>query len=175
MRGSIFLLRPSSFNGRKAGKIFFFSLFLPLSLYPFFLSLIPCFFFSFPDPVSLPFLPYPTKFLLSLFVLTSFFFSFSIFPFSLLFSSFFFFFFYFLLLLASPTRVDQVGETSPHFPPWPLVITMFFFLIFFIFFFPFITSCNTWLNVSHLFQVHHMALAMCHSLGVPYSIYMIMP
>ena len=86
----------------------------------------------------------------------------------------FFFIFSFPLLLASPTRMDQVGETSPHFPPWPLVITMFFFHIFFIFFFPFIISCNTWLNVSHLFQVHHMTLAMCRSLGVPYGIHMLM-
>ena len=43
------------------------------------------------------------------------------------------FFFSFLLILDSPTRMDQVGETSPHFPPWSLVITMFFLLIFFIF------------------------------------------
>ena len=80
------------------------------------------------------------------------------------------FFFSFLLLLSSPTCMDQVGETSPHFPPWPLVITMFFFLIFFIFFFPFITSCNTWLNVSPLFQVHHMAHSMCHFPSVPCGI-----
>ena len=78
-------------------------------------------------------------------------------------------------LIASPTRMDQVGETSPHFPSWPLVITMFFFLIFFIFFFPFITSCNTWLNMSHLFQVHHMDLALCHSLWEPHGIHMCHP
>ena len=86
--------------------------------------------------------------------------------FHFLFSSFF----SFLLLLASPTHMDQVGETSPHFPPWPLVITMFFFLIFFIFFFPLITPCNTWLNVSHLFQVHHMAHAIFHFPSVPCGI-----
>ena len=95
------------------------------------------------------------------------------FPFTL-FLSFSYLFFFSFLLLASPTHMDQVGETSPHFPPWPLVIIMLFFFIFFIFFFPFITSCNTWLNVSHLFQVHHMALVMCHSLGVSYDIHMIM-
>ena len=52
----------------------------------------------------------------------------------------------------------------------PLVITMFFFLIFFIFFFPFITSCNTWLNLSHLFQMHHMTHAIFHFLSVPCGI-----
>ena len=45
--------------------------------------------------------------------------------------------------------------------------------IFLIFFF-FITSFNTWINVSHLFQVHHMAHAMCHSPRVPCGIHMIM-
>ena len=96
------------------------------------------------------------------------------FPFSLFlsFSHLFICFFSFLLLLASPTHMDQVGETSPHFPPWQVVITTFFFLIFF---FPFITSCNTWPNLSHLFQAHHMDLSMCHSLGVPCEIHMIMP
>ena len=96
--------------------------------------------------------------------------SFHFFPFSLI---FLFLFSPQFLFCITITHMDQVGETSPHFPPWPLVITMFFFLIFFIFFFPFITSCNTWLNVSHLFQVHHMDLAMCHSLEVPYGIHMI--
>ena len=101
------------------------------------------------------------------------FFSFSSFSHSS-FSLFSIFFLHFLFWI-SITRMDQVGEAYPHFPSWPLVITIFFFLIFFIFFFLFITSCNTWLNVSHLFQVHHMALAMCHSLGVPYGIHLIMP
>ena len=135
---------------------FLFLSHLSLSLYPILLSR-PCFlsllfflFFSF-----LSFLIHPHFLLLfvpSLSLFISFHFLFSHFLFS--------FFFSFLLLPASPTHVDQVGETSPHFPPWAIIITMFFFLIFFIFFFPFITSCNTWLNLSHLFQVHHMALAM---------------
>ena len=143
------------------------------SLSPFYFS--PSFlFFSF-----LSFLIHPHFLLLfvpssSLFISFHFLFSHFLFFLSFFFLFLFFFIFSFLLLLASPTRMDQVGETSPHFPPWPLVITMFFFLIFFIFFFPFITLCNTWLNVSHLFQVHHMTLAMCRSLGVPYGIHMIM-
>ena len=144
---------------------FFSSLSLSLSLSPFILFL---FFFSFLPFFS--FLIHRTSFSTCLFISH---FSFH-FPFSLFlsFSHLFICFFYFLLLLASPTHMDQVGETSPHFPPRQLVITMFFVLIFF---FPFITSCNTWPNLSHLFQVHHMDLSMCHSLGVPCDIHMIMP
>ena len=149
-------------------SIFLFLSPLSLPLYPILLSLsllfalpslfFPFLFFSF-------FLIHPHFLLffvpsLSLFISFHFLFSHS------LFSSFF----SFLLLLASPTIMDQVGETSLHFPPWPHVITMFFFLIFFIFFFPFITSCSTWLNMSHLFQVHHMAHVMCHFPSVPCSI-----
>ena len=93
---------------------------LSLSLYLFFLSLFPClFFFSSPCLPSFPSLshriPLPSCLFLSNFSIS---FSFSHF---FLFSHFLiFFFFSFLLLLASPTRMDQVGETSPHFPPLPL-------------------------------------------------------
>ena len=166
---STFTLRLSRFDRRNAGKI---SLFVSLSLFSISLSdssfspffALPSLFFSFfPYPPVLPYL------------VCSILISFHFFPFSLsfhfLFSHFLFSsFFSFLLLLSSPTRMDQVGETSPQFPPWPLVITMFFFLIFFIFFFPFITSCNTWLNLSHLFQMHHMTHAIFHFPSVPCGI-----
>ena len=118
-----------------------------LSLYPILLSLslslvcsllyfFPFLFFSFfPYPPALPYL------------VCSILISFHLFPFSLFSLSILFIFLFspHFIFWITITRMDQVGETSPHFPPWPLVITMFFFLIFFIFFFPFITSCNTWL------------------------------
>ena len=94
------------------------------------------------------------------------------FPFSFFLSFSHLFFFLFSPPSSFSYPYGSSGGNFPHFPPWPLVITMFFF---FIFFFPFITSCNTWLNVSHLFQVYHMALSMCHSLGMPYGIHVIMP
>ena len=153
---------------------------MELLFFPFSLSLSLSLFCS-PSPPFSPslflfFLIHPHSFLLFALLLISFSFSFFSFPFSFsLFSVSLVFLFLFLLLLASPTSMDQVGETSPHFPPWPLVITMFFFLILFISYFPFITSCNTWLNVSHLSQVLHMTLAMCHSHRVPCSILMTMP
>ena len=123
---------------------FCFSL-LFLSLYPILLSL-PCllsliFFLFFYFLSSLIYPPFLILFVPSLSLFISFHFLFSFF----LFSSFFSF-----LLLASPTHMDKWGKLPPHFLPWPLVITKFFFLIFFILFFPFITSCNTWLNVKHL-------------------------
>ena len=174
MRGSTFLLEPSSFDRRKARKILIF--FLSLSSSP---SFLVC--FSFPPPVSLPSFPYPTQFPLSTCLFLShfsisfsfpLFFSFSLFFFFLFFFSFLFSFY---LILIHPPNLSKSGETSSPLSSMPHVITMFFFLIFFILFFPFIISCNTWLNVSHLFQVYHMALAMRHSLEVPYGIHMIMP
>ena len=173
MRGSTFLLGLLSFDRRNIGKIPLFISLSPLSLSlsdSFSLScLLPLFFsFSFliPPNSTLMFVPL----------------SFSHFSFS-----FFFFFLFFLFLLSFPSFyhfssliwIASIGWSKSwgNFPPLSsitLVITMFFFLIFFISFFPFITSCNTWLNVSHLSQVHHMAHAMCHSPRVPYGIHMIM-
>ena len=183
MHGLTFLLGPSSFDRRKVGKIPFFSLyfFLSLSLSLSVFSLTPSLFvFIFAPPVSLPFLSYPIEFPLSSCLFLSYFFiSFSFplfFSFSLLFLFLFFFSFllsFYLILIHPPNLSKSKGNFSP-LSSMPHVISMFFFLIF-IFIFPFITSCNTWLNVSHLFQVHHMDLAMCHSLGVPYGIHMIMP
>ena len=106
-----FSLGPSRFDRQNVEKI---SLFVFLS--PFFLSFsirffsLPCllfFFFSF-----LSSLIHPHFFLLfvsSLSLFISFHFLFSHFLFSSFFS--------FLLLIASPTRMDQVGETSSQFPP----------------------------------------------------------
>ena len=164
MRGSTFTLGPSRFDHRNAKKISIFLFLSPISLslslslsLPLFALPSLLFFLFFPYPPALPFLVCS--------VLISFhFFTFSLFSFSLISLSFFFLHFLFWITI---THMDQVGENFPHFPPWPLVITMFFFLISFIFFFPFITSCNTWFNVNHLFQVYHMALSICHSLGVP--------
>ena len=108
----------------------------------------PPFFFSFVCSTSIsPFLIFLFSYLISFLII-------------FLFSSHF-------LLWFTLTRRDQVGETSPHLPSWPLVITIFILLFSFILF---IASCNTWLNVSHIFQVYHMALAMCHSIGVSYGI-----
>ena len=160
---------------------FSFSFFLPLSLSIRFssLSFLVCFAFS--PHASLPFLPYPTEFPLSSCLFLSHFsisFSFPLFfSFSLLFLFLFIFSFIlsFYLILIHPPKLSKSGGNFPPLSSMPYVITMFFFLIFFILFFPFITSCNTWLSVSHLFQVNHMAPTMCHSLGVLYGIHMIMP
>ena len=107
MRGSTFLLGPSIFDLRKARQILIFSLSLSLSLYPFFLSLLPCLFF-FSSPFSLPFLPYPTKFPLSLCLFLSHFsisFSFPLFFFSFLFS--------YYLILIHPSNLSKSGGNCP--------------------------------------------------------------
>ena len=150
-----------SFLSLSLSNFFFFSLVCFPSLCPFFL-----FFFSLVhlsnslswfDPIFFPF---------SHFLHFFFFFSFfSSLPFSL-FSSFLISFDFLL------SGLIKAEENSPHFPHMPLVfLTQFPYL----FFFPFITLSNTWLNVSHLFQVHHMAHAMCHSPRVPCGIHMTMP
>ena len=76
--------------------------------------------------------------LLFVLLLLSFSFSFSSFPFS-------FSLLFFLTLL--PILI-KVGETFPHFPPFPHV-TFTFFLYFHDFSFPIISSFDTWLNVTH--------------------------
>ena len=164
MRGSTFLLGPSSSDHRNAGKI---SLFFSLSLNPFSssLSLPVCF------PSSLiqrtpPFICSPSYFLFF------FFFSFLLFSHLFLFSFLFLFSHFFI----SPfdffpsTKFIEVGETSPHFPLSHLSSPCIFLIFLYFFSFFFITSFNTWLNRSHLFQVHHMAHAMCHFPKVPCGI-----
>ena len=169
--------RPS--KSRENPHFLSISFFLSLSIIFYSLSFLVC--FSFPPPVSLPFLPYPTEFpLFSCLFLSYFSISFS-FPLFFSFYLIFLFLFFFLVLLSfyliliHPLNLSKSGENFPLLSSMPHVITMFFFLIFFIFIFPFITSCNPWLNVRHLFQVHHMDFSMCNSLGVPYGIHMIMP
>ena len=79
--------------------------------------------------------------------------------------------FLFLLLIFFPsTEFIEVGETSPHFPLSHLSSPCIFLIFLYFFSFFFITSFNTWLNRSHLFQVHHMAHAMCHFPKVPCGI-----
>ena len=110
-----------------------------------------------------------------------------LFLFSPIFSSLYFLFifsFLFLFLFShfsiSPfdffpsTEFIKVGETSPHFPLSHLSSPCIFLIFLYFFSFFFITSFNTWLNVSHLFQVHHMAHAMCHFPRVPCGIHIIM-
>ena len=133
MCGSTFTLGPSRFDRRNAEKSPYFVSLSPFSpslsdspLSPLFalLFIFPFLLFSFfLYPLALPSLVCS--------ILISFhFFPISLFSFSPL--SFFFLFLFFLhfLFWITTIRMDQVGETSPHFPPWPLVITMFFFLIF---------------------------------------------
>ena len=147
MCGSNFLLGSSSFDCRNVGKIFIF-VSLSLSLSYFFSSSSPLFSFS-----PSIFLSYPPNLLFFLFVspfhflifllFLSFFLSF-IFS-SISFSSFSLFYFPFgFHQLNGP----KVGETSPHFPPLPL-LTLNFFSYFHDFSFSIISSFDTWLNVSH--------------------------
>ena len=169
MRGSTFTLGPSRFDRRNAEKISFFYFSLPfLSLYLFdsslsfscFLSLLfffPFLFFSF-------FLIHPHSLLffvpsLSLFI-----------SFHFLFSHFFFSYFF---LFSPPSSFSyQYGSSGGNFPPLFSLATghHHVFLPYFLYFFLFIPSCNTWLNVSHLFQVYHMAHPMCHFPSVPCGI-----
>ena len=163
MRGTTFLLGPSSFDRRNVGKISLFCLSLlflslSLSIYPIsspslLFSSPLFFFFSFlfslsypPNILSFCFLSSHFRifsfshFLISHFSLISLIFSsISISSFSL---------FYFSFGLHQPNG-PKVGETSPHFPPLPLVITTIFSLNFLIFLFPLFPSFDTWLNVSH--------------------------
>ena len=56
-----------------------------------------------------------------------------------------------------------MGETSPHFPTLPLVISTIFFIFLYFSFFLYPTL-DTWLNVSHSskFATPHGYHAMCH-------------
>ena len=142
MRGSTFLLVPSSSDRRNAGKIsfLFFSLRL-LLLCPIFFPLL--FFHGFPH-FSFLFL---FSFGLILSHQISYFVCYSpshfllIFPFSLFSFSLFFHFLlsfpsfslFYLFFLLSSIGLSKSGGNFPHLPPLPLVNTMFFFLIFFIF------------------------------------------
>ena len=124
---------------------------LSLSLYTFFfLMLTPL-----SPPGFLPFFPLVCSILLLF-----------LFLFHFLLSHYLFSFF----LLDDSHHKDQVGETSPHLPCCHLSTPCLFFYFPLFFFILFIASCNTWLNVSHVFQVYHMTLVMCHSIGVPYGI-----
>ena len=110
---------------------FFFSLpSLSLSLYSFSSSFsLPVCFSSYPPNLLFFLFVSPSRFLnflLFLSIFLSFIFS------SISFSSFYLFYFPFGL---HQSNGPKVGETSPHFPPMPLV-THIFFLIFMIFVFP---------------------------------------
>ena len=146
MCGSTFLLGSSDFDRRNAGKIPFFLFLSPISL-SLSLYLISSHSLMFVSPLSFflsfsPFLIDRTSFL---FVCSPISFShFLIYHFSLIsliftsisFSSFSLFYLSFGL---HQPNVPKVGETSPHFPPLPLVITTIFslnFLIFFSLYFP---------------------------------------
>ena len=166
MRRSTFLLGLSSFDSRNASKISLFVYIISLSFsirffFPF--SLVPFSFLLASRILSLiqhtpPFVCSPFHFLFF------FFFSF-LFPFSLL--SLFYFFFL--------NRIYQSGGNFPHFPLSHVSSPCIFLIFLYFFSFFFITLFNTLLNVSHLFQVHHMAHAMCHFPRVSYGIHMIMP
>ena len=151
---------------RTPGKSQFFLSFCSLSLYLFSssLSLLVCF----PSSLIPLFAPHPISFSFSFSL-------FSHFPISFLSLSFFSSLtFLFLLLIFFPsTEFIKVGETSSHFPLSHLSSPCIFFIFLYFFYFFFITSFNTWLNVSHLFQVHHMAHSMCHfprvSCGITWS------
>ena len=124
--------------------LFFSSRSLPsLPRFPSFLP--PCLFYPSPIFISFPFSPFS--------------FSLSFFSFSLP-----------SLFWMTLIHRDQVGETSPHLPCCHLSTPCIFSYFHLFFFVLFIASCNTWLNVSHVFQVYHMALSMCHSIGAPYGI-----
>ena len=124
-------------------------------------------------PLSARFLPFFPLFGLSLFHFHFFSnFSFPIFSSLILFIlSLSFFSFLLLFSFRSLSSVEiKWGKLPPHLPSCHLS-TPCFSLIFPLFFFIlFIASCNSWLNVSHVFQVYHMALATCHSILVPYGI-----
>ena len=150
------------------------------SLSPFSLSLSVCFFLSFIF-CFLSFFP-PLHFLYPAnsftHVCSHLIFSFFIFSFVFLFSFFFFFSHFpisFYFLFFSSTEFIKVGETSLHFPLSHFSSPCIFLIFLHFFSFFFISSFNTWLNVSHLFKVHHMAHAMCHFPWVPCGIHLIMP
>ena len=119
------------------------SLFVSLSDFSFPFSLVGfppfllCWLLSF-SPLSNAVLP--------LFALHFISFSFSLFSHFLIPFFSFIFSFLFLLWIAS-SKWSQKWETSSPLPPLPLVI-LIFFLIFF--YFPLFSSCDAWLNVSHL-------------------------
>ena len=113
-----------------------------------------------PSPLFFFFLFAPYQFLLF-----SFFFS------LISFLSLFYFFSHLIFSFGSPSPIEiKWGKLPPIFPFGHLsspYLSSYFPLFFFIIF---IASCNTWLNVSHVFHLHHMAFAMCHSIGVPHGI-----
>ena len=82
---------------------------------------------------------------------------------------------FFLLFWISINRMVQKWETSSPLPPLPLVILTFFLIIFF--HFPLFSSCDTWLNVSHLsqFAPTHGYYFMCPAHRVPCCIHMVLP
>ena len=168
MRGSTFLLEPSSFDHQNAGKI---SLFVSLS--PFSLSLLlvlsfslfPLFFF-FPNPPALFSFVCPSPHLLFHFLL------FSLFLFHFLFSISFssFSLFYFSFGLTSP----ELPKSEGNFPLLSSIATCHhhhFSLFFFLY-----STLDTRLNVSHpsKFVIPHGYHAMCHSPRVPCGIHIIM-
>ena len=166
LRGSTLILKPSRSDRRNAGKIFFFL--FSLSLFIFLFFSLPVYFSLLliqHIPLSL-FSPHPLSF--SFFFSSSFFLIFSSLSFSL-FSSFLISFDFLLI------QIDQSGGNFPSLSSHATCLLHTISLFSSLFFFPFITSFNTWINVSHLFQVHHMAHAMCHSPRVPCGIHRIMP
>ena len=178
MRGSTFLLRSSNSDCRNVGKISIFSLSpLSLSLYLFSSSFsLPVCFSSSLIQCTPPFVCSPSYFLFF------FFFSFLSFSHLFLFSFLFIFSFFFssltflfLLLIFFPQpNLSKWGKLPlPYFPLSHLSSPCIFLIFLYFFSFFFITTFNTWLNVSHLFQVYHMAHAMCHfprvSCGITWS------
>ena len=87
------------------------------------------------------------------------------------FLSLFYFSFHLIFSFGPPSPVEiKWAKFPPTFPLGHLsspYLSSYFPLFSFILF---IASCNTWFNVSHIFQVYNMALTMCHSIGVPYGI-----
>ena len=148
MRGSTFLLRPSSFDRRNTEKIF---LFVSLSLSDFF-SFLPLFsshhfsfFFLPPYHRTSPFLfahtqfPFPFLFIFSLI-------------FSSLYFSLLFLFLHFLFSISHLDCINRMFKTGENFPSLSFIATCHhhhFSLNFLIFLFPLFLSFDTWLNVSH--------------------------
>ena len=137
MRGSTFLLRPSSSDRQNVGEILVF-LSLSLSFSPFFLFLLyllSFLFFSYSPLLSTEPPSFVCTQLIFSFLIFILFISFSLFLYFLLSFPSFSLFSSFLIPFDFPsTELIKVGETSPYFPHMPHVIsTLFPYFLYFLF------------------------------------------
>ena len=171
MRGSTFLLEPSD---RRENLRFCFSL---LSLFDFFFPLSLVGFPPFLLCWLLSFSPFSNT-LLPLFAFHFISFSFSLFShflFSLIFSSLSFS--SFSLFFYSFGLHQPNGSKSGKHPHYFLLCHLSFSHFSYFFHFPSFSSCDAWLNVSHLSQFSplHGYHAMCLAPRVPCGIHMVLP